>query len=265
MNLDELLDAARRIAAAAGDAILAHYAPATPGAPRARTPEPHHKHDGSPLTAADLDADRLIRERLAALPDALPLLSEEGREEPLAARRAWRRFWLVDPLDGTREFVEGNGEFTVNLALVEDGRPLLGVVHAPALALTYWAARGRGAWKRAGTGAPESIRVASRRARAEPWRVVGSRSHAGASLGPFLAAHDPHVLCSVGSALKFGFVAEGRAHVYPRFGPTMEWDTAAGQAIVEEAGGSVRAHPEGGVLRYNKPSLVNPWFVASCE
>ena len=175
-------------------------------------------------------------------------------------RQAWRRFWLVDPLDGTREFIKRNGEFTVNIALIEDGAPVLGVVHAPALELTYWAARGRGAFKQAGLSEPVAIRACDYRSTG--LRIVASRSHAGEVLPRFLAALGDPPCVSQGSSLKLCLVADGTANLYPRFGPTMEWDVAAAHCIVNEAGGSVTA-VDGAPLRYGKADLHNPWFVVA--
>jgi len=174
-------------------------------------------------------------------------------------RAPWREFWLVDPLDGTKEFISRNGEFTVNVALVRDHRPVLGVVAAPALGLTYYAAEGVGAFRRHDGRPAEPIRV--RRA-ADPLVVVGSRSHRGDSLDGVLARLGPHELRPMGSALKFCLVAEGTADFYPRLGPTSEWDTAAAQAVLETAGGAVTTL-DGAPLRYNaRDTLLNPHFIA---
>jgi len=221
------------------------------------------KEDRTPLTEADMAAHRTIVEGLQALAPALPILSEESAEVPFEERARWAAYWLVDPLDGTREFIKRNGEFTVNVALISGHEPVLGVVHAPALGLSYWACRGGGAWRQAAGGGPERIRVRPYR----PGRIVvaGSRSHAGERLRAYCEALGPHELISMGSALKSCLVAEGRADVYPRFGPTSEWDTAAAQCVVEEAGGHV-TDAAGRPLRYNtKPSLLNPDFLVFAD
>ncbi len=218
------------------------------------------KADNSPLTAADLRAHRLIVRRLGELTPGVPLLSEEAAAVPFAVRAQWRSYWLIDPLDGTREFLSRNGEFTVNIALIADHAPRLGVVHVPVTDTTYSGWPGAGAWRAQRAAPAQSIRVASRSA--TPLRVVGSRSHRGDSLDAFLARVGPHELVGVGSSLKFCLVAEGAADVYPRLGPTSEWDTAAAQAVLTAAGGAVCA-VDGSALEYNtRESLLNPFFLA---
>jgi len=241
------------------------------------------KDDRSPLTAADKASHELIVAALQGLPGALPVLSEESREMPYGERRGWPRFWLVDPLDGTKEFLKRNGEFTVNIALVEGGLPVFGVVYAPVLQSLYVGGRGVGAFAAvegehfrgraellAGFEAPAAAGwQALPRPGASPAgtvRVVASRSHESLETRAFIedleARHGRVELISIGSSLKLCLVAEGRADIYPRLAPTMEWDTAAAQAVVEAAGGAVWEHPSGQPLRYNKPSLLNPFFVA---
>jgi 3'(2'), 5'-bisphosphate nucleotidase len=248
----ELLASVAEIARRAAVEILAVYAS---GASDTR-----HKADASPLTEADLRAHRLILAALAQLTPQLPVLSEESPPAALAARRSWARYWLVDPLDGTREFLGRNGEFTVNIALIEDHRPTLGVVHLPVQGASYQGLPGSGAWRQPDGGARQPIRV---RAHSDtPVRVVGSRSHRGDSLQAFLERLGPHQLLGVGSALKFCLVAEGAADVYPRLGPTSEWDTAAAHAVLAAAGGAV-LDLEGLPLTYNtREGLLNPFFVA---
>ena len=218
-----------------------------------------HKDDSSPLTAADLASHRVIVQRLGEIDPTIPMLSEEGADIPFSVRQQWDRYWLIDPLDGTREFVKRNGEFTVNIALIEHGCPVVGVVHVPVSGVSYVGQVGRGAWKVAADDQPVPIQVNARRA--PTVRVAGSRSHAGDSLQRFLQLLGPHEIVSMGSSLKLCLVAEGTADVYPRLGPTSEWDTAAAQAVVEAAGGRVtdtRLMP----LRYNtKDSLLNPHFL----
>lgn len=230
------------------------------------------KSDRSPLTQADTAAHRVILECLGE--SGLPMLSEEGREIAYAERERWKRFWMVDPLDGTKEFVQRNGQFTVNIALIEEGRPVLGVIYVPVKDVLYFGVRAVGAFKRERfaalkamedlTGKP--IRLPVEGVPPRPFTVAASRSHVNAPLQAYLAgleAEHPEVATvSAGSSLKFCLVAEGSADCYPRLGPTMEWDTAAGQAIVECAGGRVVEYDGGAPLRYNKESLLNPWFVA---
>jgi 3'(2'), 5'-bisphosphate nucleotidase len=219
------------------------------------------KSDQSPLTVADLRSHRLIEDRLLALAPGIPVLSEEAAEIPFAERTRWARYWLVDPLDGTKEFLSRNGQFTVNVALVENHEPVLGIVHVPVGDRCYLGVPGEGAWRVAGEGAREPIRVTARAA--DPVRIVGSRSHRGDSLDGFLARVGRHQLLPVGSSLKFCMVAEGAADVYPRLGPTSEWDTAAAHAVVLAAGGSVMTL-EGAPLRYNtRDSLLNPFFLVA--
>ncbi len=216
------------------------------------------KTDGSPLTAADMASHHAIVAGLERLTPELPILSEESAVAGYEARRQWRRFWLVDPLDGTKEFIKRNGEFTVNIALIEDGEPVLGVVHAPVLGVTYYAERGCGAFmQRAGAAAqPISAQLP---ADGKTIKVVASRSHSDERTAALLARLGDHECVSMGSSLKLCLVAEGAAHLYPRLGPTMEWDTAAAHAVVNEAGGVV-VDSAGMPLRYNKPDLHNPEF-----
>jgi len=217
------------------------------------------KEDASPLTEADLRSHEILTAGLRRLLPEAPVLSEEADSIPWEQRAPWDWFWVVDPLDGTREFVQRNGEFTVNVALVHGHRPVLGVVHAPVLETDYYACEGYGAFKRHG-GSSGAIRVAL--PAASPVRVVGSRSHRGSSLDGFLGRLGEHELVAVGSSLKFCLVAEGAADVYPRLGPTCEWDTAAGQCVLEQAGGHV-VDLEGRPLGYNaRPELLNPHFIA---
>ncbi len=240
------------IAWRAGEAILSVYESSHPGTTA--------KADDTPLTAADLASHRVIIESLASLTPTIPVLSEESASVPYEERRHWRHYWLVDPLDGTKEFLAKNGEFTVNVALIVDHEPALGVVGVPARAVIYTGIPGSGARRLAGRNEATAIRT--RRPAAMPIRVVGSRSHRGDSLDGFLACLGPHQLVPVGSALKFCIVAEGAADVYPRLGLTSEWDTAAAQAVLVAAGGAV-VTTSGEPLRYNtKPDMLNPFFVA---
>lgn len=248
----ELLPGVLELARRAGSAILEIY--------QQVDPQTEYKPDGSPLTQADLVSHAIIVEGLARLTPEWPVLSEESQEVSFDRRQPWRIFWMVDPLDGTREFLHRSGEFTVNIALLEENRPVLGVVYAPAIDLLYYAAKGAGAWRVQNT-TPAPIRVAS-----PPngtMRMVISRSHSSGeeNLSRFTdgAAHCQRV--SMGSSLKFCLVAEGSADVYPRLGPTMEWDVAAAHCIVEEAGGTV-ADLDGNSMCYNKEILLQPGFVA---
>ncbi|HEY8586574.1 MAG TPA: 3'(2'),5'-bisphosphate nucleotidase CysQ [Rhodanobacter sp.] len=219
------------------------------------------KADASPLTAADLAAQRVIMQGLTALDEPLPVLSEEVSARPWSERQHWSRYWLVDPLDGTREFVKRNGEFTVNIALIDNHRSVLGVVFAPVTGELYVAARGEGAWLQ--DRADAGWRQIHSRALAQPPRVAGSRSHGGAQ-GEVLQRliGGDYELVPLGSSLKFCLIARGEADVYLRLGLTSEWDTAAAQCVLDEAGGAV-LDLAGQPFRYNRgESLLNPEFIA---
>lgn len=245
------------LARSAGAAIMKIYAEA--GAPAAASALVRHKEDESPLTLADLAAHNVIHAGLSRLTPGIPVVSEEDAGS-LAHRRPEGEFWLVDPLDGTKEFLARNGEFTVNIALVRDGEPVWGVVYAPALDQMFWGGRGVGAF-RAGPGAVQPIRVRDAVPPGGRYRVVASKSHLNEDTSRFIAGLGDADLVQAGSSLKFCRIAEGAADIYPRLAPTCEWDTAAAQAVVEGAGGHV--HDIAGVrLRYGKPDVLNPHFIA---
>ncbi len=249
MDLKSLVDPIVALAEDAGRAILEVYS--TDFAVQT-------KDDESPLTQADLASHRWIDAGLRSLTPDLPIISEESGLPDFEERSQWQRYWIVDPLDGTREFVNRNGEFTVNIALIEDGRPVLGVVHVPVMNRTYVGCKGIGAQRRDADGSPYAIRVVE--TCASPARIVGSRSHRGASLDAYLTNVGDHNMVPMGSSLKFCVVAEGDADLYPRLGPTSEWDTAAAQAVVEQAGGSV-VTLDGKPMKYNtKADILNPHF-----
>jgi len=236
------------LAVTAGHATLAHYHPGV---------AVEQKGDRGPVTAADRAAHTIILQGLHHWDPGIPVISEEGQIPDYAERAAWRRFWLVDPLDGTKEFIQQNGEFTVNIALVEDGVPVLGVIYAPALDLLYYGGRGLGSWKRERGGAP--VRIVSRPPLPQHGlRVAESRSHPSAELEAYLATLPVKERVPAGSSLKFCWVAEGKADVYPRLGPTMEWDVAAGDCIFRNSG---EFHPRRSELVYNQPELRNQGFV----
>jgi len=218
------------------------------------------KQDDSPLTAADLAAHRAIVAGLNVLTPQIPILSEESAEQAAwEVRRQWARYWLVDPLDGTREFVKRNGEFTVNIALIEEQRPVLGVVFAPVLDEMFWAWRGGHAFGQSDQSGKVELRT---RPRATPLLVAGSRSHADPRTLAALDKLGPYELKALGSSLKFCRAAQGAVDLYIRYGLTSEWDTAAGQCVLEQAGGGV-TQMSGEPLRYNtKDSLLNPDFIA---
>lgn len=217
------------------------------------------KPDNSPLTLADMAAHRTIVEALTRLTPEIPILSEEASEILYPVRSQWIRFWLVDPLDGTREFIKRNGEFTVNIALIENGEPILGVVYAPVLDVCYYGARGAGAFVQRGNAVAQPIAVKPHAA-GEPIKAVASRSHTDARTEALLKQLGDYQCISMGSSLKLCLVAEGAAHLYPRLGPTMEWDTAAAHAVVNAAGGIV-CDMNGRELHYNKVDLHNPDFL----
>lgn len=252
INLEEV----KRIARAAGDAILEVYG--TEFAVDA-------KADESPLTEADRRSNAVILEGLARLTPAIPVISEETRTLPYEERKDWEYFWLVDPLDGTKEFIKRNGEFTVNIALVRGQTPVLGVVYQPVGDHLYWSSEEIGAWKSSNGG--EAIRLdgGDHYSTKSEVVVVASRSHLTDEVRDFIAALEAEgkkvEFHSAGSSLKLCLVAEGAADVYPRLGPTMEWDTAAAHAIVLGAGREVNEHGTGEALRYNKENLLNPFFI----
>ncbi len=214
------------------------------------------KADDSPLTLADKKSHKVIQASLEALAPRVPILSEEGSEITYNQRKTWKKFWLVDPLDGTKEFIKRNGEFAINIALIEDGFPVLGVIYAPAQDLFYYAAGGVAYKLVAGATKPQILELASKE---KAQVAVGSRSHSAPEEEAFLAELGIIEVRSMGSAFKFALVAEGEADIYYRHNPTMEWDTAAGQALVEAAGGKV-VDLAGNRFHYNKESLVNPSF-----
>lgn len=246
ISLQPVFDIARRAGAAILDVYAGHF-------------QVTDKADQSPLTIADLRSHELITEGLRQLDPTIPVLSEEASSIAFEVRSTWNRYWLVDPLDGTREFVSRNGEFTVNIALIENHEAVAGIVYVPVTDTLYFGTRASGASRIVKNGAVERISVRSAHS---PLRVVGSRSHRDAEFASLLPRLEPCELVSVGSSIKFCLVAEGKADFYPRFGPTSEWDTAAAQAVLEAAGGAVVTF-DGAPLRYNsKASLLNPSFIA---
>ena len=217
------------------------------------------KTDESPITAADIASHNVIVEGLSNLSQDIPILSEEGAEIPWSERKHWQRFWLIDPIDGTKDFTQRTGEFTVNIALIENGEPILGVVTAPALKEAYWGLRGEGAYKRDNTGHVQRISVAPP---GEAKRVVASKNYLNEDTKAFIDKLGAHELVQAGSSLKFCKIAEGHADIYPRLAPTCEWDTGAAHAVLLAAGGKVETL-EGKPLQYGKEDVLNPHFVAS--
>ena len=274
--LTDLIPSVIRTAFVAGNAIMGIY--------ESDEISVEQKSDNSPLTLADRLANEEIVKGLESIGD-YPVLSEEGQDIPWEIRRSWKKYWLVDPLDGTKEFIKRNGEFTVNIALVDQGRPILGVVYAPAKKLLYFATVCLGAFKLdVGSKSEKNklleienslptlmrdsqkLQVMDVPSGEVPWRVVGSRSHQSDDFKDFVKRLPKTEIVAMGSSLKLCMVAEGTADLYPRLGLTSEWDTAAAQAIVEASGGLVLNADTGGFLRYNeKESLLNPFFIVCAD
>ncbi|HRQ88466.1 MAG TPA: 3'(2'),5'-bisphosphate nucleotidase CysQ [Bacteroidia bacterium] len=250
------IEQVKRIARAAGAAILEVY-----GTEFAVDV----KSDDSPLTDADRRSNAVILAGLAEMAPDVPVISEETQALPYEQRRSWEQFWLVDPLDGTKEFVKRNGEFTVNIALVRGTVPVAGVVYQPVGDHLYWAVEGQGAWKSSGGASAVRLQSSPHYSELDEVVVVASRSHLTEEVREFVASLEGEgkrvEFRSAGSSLKLCLVAEGVADVYPRLGPTMEWDTAAAHAVALEAGRRVVEHGTGEALRYNKENLLNPYFI----
>ena len=243
------LDRITAVAQRAGAAALELY--------RSQDAWVSEKSDGSPLTAADMASERIIQPALQAIDPSIPYLSEESAPTTYDERRSWERFWLVDPLDGTKEFIKRTGEFTINIALIERCQPVIGVIVAPAVGSTYYAAVDRGAWKH--TDGNRTHKLVSRLADpTRPMRIVESVSHPSPDLEQFLEPYQVSDRLKIGSSLKFCLLAEGAADLYPRLGPTMEWDVAAGDCIYRC---SSDGDPHPSPLVYNKESLLNDSFV----
>lgn len=281
MNLKSLLDLAIIAAESASKEILAVY--------HSKDFETELKGDNSPLTLADKRAHECIVKSLEQT--GLPILSEEGKDIPYEVRKEWKQFWMVDPLDGTKEFIKRNDEFTVNIALIENQQPILGVLAVPVTGVVYYAAKGLGAFKLKSSkfvvqsqSKPETLNLKHETLNHQPetlnlkleisnWqpatgnrqpvtKVVASRSHMNPETEAFISKLGETEVVSAGSSLKFMLLAEGKADIYPRFGPTMEWDTAAAHAILKELGFNVHKTDSKEELIYNKPNLLNPFFIA---
>lgn len=245
----------------------------------------NYKEDESPITAADVASHEIIVKGLRNISPHIPILSEEGLQAPWEERRQWQRFWLLDPIDGTKDFTQRTGEFTVNIALIENGEPVLGVVTAPALDEAFWGIKGIGAWKRDGRGqalTEEHGQAPQSGGQAQPFghgqahpirpievavppatrRVVASKNHLNEETRAFIDSLGAHETLQAGSSLKFCRIAEGAADIYPRMGPTSEWDTGAAHAVLLAAGGNVHTL-EGKPLRYGKEDVLNPHFIAA--
>lgn len=251
IDIDVLIDTATE----AGEEIMNIY----------RQPfEVESKADDSPLTRADKKSNEIIIKRLQDKYPQIPVISEETKQTPYAQRKDWSYFWLIDPLDGTKEFIKKNDEFTVNIALIHDQVPEIGVVYLPAKDVLYFSVKNEGAFKINEEG--ESNRIHARKLESKDKIVImGSRSHANQELTDFVEQKKKEYreveFIAAGSALKITYVAEGKADIYPRLGPTMEWDTGAGHAIAIESGKQVLEYKTGQPLKYNKEDLLNPWFI----
>jgi 3'(2'), 5'-bisphosphate nucleotidase len=217
------------------------------------------KDDLSPLTDADRKSNTVITDRLSELYPDIPILSEEGQEIHYNDRKEWNLFWLIDPLDGTKEFIKRNGEFTVNIALIEEGEPIAGVVYAPTKDTFWYGARDIGSFTIKGDALPKKISVIDNGH--QPVKIVSSRSHPSEKLQNYLDRFENHEILNMGSSLKICLVADGSAHIYPRLGPTMEWDSGAGHAVLRYAGGFLTDTSTEQELIYNKENLRNPDFI----
>ncbi|MEP1034511.1 3'(2'),5'-bisphosphate nucleotidase CysQ [Ekhidna sp.] len=251
VDLSNLLEIAKKAARIAGEEILKIYDSGDFSV--------ESKADNSPLTLADKAAHKAIVNVLKKT--NIPILSEEGRDISFDERSKWNYFWMVDPLDGTKEFIKKNGEFTVNIALIHAGKAVLGVVYPPVLGDLYWAAEKSGAFKDQ-NGVVEQLNTSKKKLTDSGVKVVASRSHMSEETERYISKFTEADIVSKGSSLKFLLIASGKADVYPRFAPTMEWDTAAAHAIVSEAGGSVVLQDGITSLTYNKENLLNPYFIA---
>lgn len=227
-----------------------------------------YKKDNSPLTKADIKSNEIIVNDLKYLYPDIPALSEENKEIPYKIRKNWEYFWLIDPLDGTKEFIKKNGEFTVNIALIHKSTPVLGVIYTPVLEILYYAHKDQGAFKQEKNEKPQRLPI-YKHTNNDTLKVIVSKSHYNQETKEFVnnlkRQYEKIEFINIGSSLKFCLIAEGKADIYPRLAPTMEWDIAAGQAVVEETSGEVVKHDSTETLKYNKENIKNPWFVAKTE
>jgi len=247
IDIDLLLDIAKQ----AGEGILEIYNDPS------RDMSVSYKDDQSPLTVADSTSHHIIAAKLAELTPGIPLLSEEGKNIPYDERKEWEYYWCVDPLDGTREFIKRNGEFTVNIALIHKNLPVLGIIYVPVTDVMYFGGVNIGSWKISPDSVIKKLTVLHG---IDEWTAVGSRTHSSDEEAALLAKYKVTRIISVGSSLKFCMIAEGSAQIYYRHGPTMEWDTAAGHAIAIYSGAFMTT-PAGEPFYYNKPLLVNGSFI----
>jgi len=223
--------------------------------------EVESKEDKSPLTEADKRANQIIIDKLTELYPDIPYISEEIKAMGYEERKNWEYAWLIDPLDGTKEFLKKNGEFTVNIALIHNGEPVLGVVQVPAKNHIYWAKKGDGAFLEDENGEIKQLKVNNFKMEESGLRLVCSRSHLSPEVEEYIGQFTEPETVSMGSSLKFMLLADDKADIYPRLAPTMEWDTGAAHAVLKEAGGKVIRHDNDEELSYNKENLLNPWFI----
>ena len=252
IDYNELLETVLTISKNAGKKILKIY-----NKPNIAV---SYKDDNSPLTLEDKASNEIIEKGLKKLTPTIPILSEEGKNIPYSERKKWDCFWLVDPLDGTKEFIKRNGEFTVNVALIKNNYPIFGSVYAPYRKELFWALEGLGAWKSIDKNKDQKIKVSKSNKKT---RIVISRSHPNEKVLDYISHYHQHELIRMGSSLKLCCIADGRADIYPRLGPTSEWDIGASQCVVEQAGGSVIEYTTNNRLRYNKENILNPFFIVS--
>lgn len=248
----ELIEQLIDISIEAGDAILGFYNSEI---------DIQVKSDSSPLTKADIESNSIIVKRLKTLIHNIPILSEEEADIPFDIRSKWNEYWLIDPLDGTKEFINKNGEFTVNIALIRDHKPVFGLIHLPVKKDTYWGCEHKGSFVLDKKNNTKKITVSKNIN--EPIRIAASRSHPSDKLNNLLNKIKNYKLLEVGSSLKFCLIASGKADMYPRFGPTSEWDIAAGHAIVKFAGGNIMTIKQEELTYNQKESLLNPEFIVS--
>ena len=253
MNLRDLALEVVKIAEKAGQEIINIY--------NSTDQQIEYKSDQSPLTIADRNANQIISQNLEKLDIQFPIISEENESVDFEVRKNYDYYWLVDPLDGTKEFIKRNGEFTVNIALIHHGKVILGVVYAPYLDEMFWAAEGEGAYL-IENGINQKLSASAFSFKDNALNIVCSRSHLNPKTQEFVDKFNQPSLVPKGSSLKFTIIAKGEAHLYPRLAPTMEWDTAAAQIVLEEAGGQVLNAETNTPLRYNKKELLNPHFIA---
>lgn len=253
-NLERYAQQVNELSRKAGDAVMKIYK---------RDFAIYDKPDSSPLTEADLAAHTILIEGLQVLTPNIPVLSEESNADEQTDRFSWDTYWLIDPLDGTKEFIKKNNEFTINVALITSGEPIFGVVYAPAIDTLYWGAKGEGAFKQDTNQTPAAITVSEVPCQNTGWKVVGSRSHQSDEFKQFMKKLPQADIIAMGSSLKLCLVAEGKVDLYPRFGLTSEWDTAAAHAIVLAAGGQVFSMEDMKPLTYNRhpDTLLNPHFI----